>query len=200
MSEIEYHLKILIIGESRVGKTCLLLRFTDDIFTEHHVSTIGIDFKTKIMTLNNKNIKMQLWDTAGQERFKTLTKNFYKSADGIVLVYDITDESSFKNVRTWMKQIDEFGSNKTCRILVGNKCDKEESRKVSYEEGQTLAQELNLSFFEASAKENLNVEEVFTSLAKNIMKDEGNLTKIQKNFYLTKENDKKKKIIEKCCK
>jgi len=152
------------------------------------------------MTLNNKNIKMQLWDTAGQERFKTLTKNFYKSADGIVLVYDITDESSFKNVRTWMKQIDEFGSNKTCRILVGNKCDKEESRKVSFEDGQTLAQELNLSFFEASAKESLNVEEVFTTLAKNIMKDEGNLTKIQKNFYLTKENDKKKKIIEKCCK
>ena len=198
MSETEYHLKILIIGESRVGKTCLLLRFTDDIFTDHHVSTIGIDFKTKNLIIDNKQIKMQLWDTAGQERFKTLTKNFYKSADGIVLVYDITDENSFKNVRVWMKQIDDYGNNKTSKILVGNKCDWEENRKVSTEEGQNLAKELSLNFFESSAKDNLNVQEIFITIAKKILMDETNLTKISKNFFLNSE--KKKSFPEKCCK
>jgi small GTP-binding protein len=142
---------------------------------------------------------MQLWDTAGQERFKTLTKNFYKSADGIILVYDITDENSFKNVRIWMKQIDEFGNKKTCKILVGNKCDMEHNRKIATEDGQALAEELKLNFFETSAKENLNVEEVFMTLAKNIMKDEINLTKISKNFALNS-NVKKKNFTDKCCK
>ena len=198
MSDLEYHIKILIIGESRVGKTCLLLRFTEDIFTDHHVSTIGIDFKTKLLVIDNKNIKMQMWDTAGQERFKTLTKNFYKSADGIIVVYDITDENSFKNVRVWMKQIDEYGNNKTCKILVGNKCDDVEKRKISTDEGHNLALELNLNFFESSAKDNHNVQEVFMTLAKNVLKDEGNLAKISKNLSLN--NEKKRRFTEKCCK
>ena len=107
MSSQKYnHLfKLLIIGESGVGKTCLLLRFTDDLFTSNHLTTIGIDFKIKIINLDNKLIKLQIWDTAGEERFRTITKTYYKGAHGIILTYDVTDINSFKNIRNWIKQI-----------------------------------------------------------------------------------------------
>ena len=161
--------KLLIIGESGVGKTCLLLRFTDDSFTANHLTTIGIDFKIKIINLENKLIKLQIWDTAGQERFRTITKTYYKGAHGIILTYDVTDETSFKNIKNWIKQIEQNAQNNVCKVLVGNKCDKPD-RKVSEEEGRTLAKEYNMSFFETSAKTNQNVEETFTFLTKEILK------------------------------
>ena len=170
MSSRKYdHLfKLLIIGESGVGKTCLLLRFTDDSFTANHLTTIGIDFKIKIINLENKLIKLQIWDTAGQERFRTITKTYYKGAHGIILTYDVTDQNSFKNIRNWIKQIEANAQTSVKKVLVGNKCDKPD-RVVTEEEGKKLADDYNMSFFETSAKTNQNVTEVFTYLTKEIL-------------------------------
>ena len=161
--------KLLIIGESGVGKTCLLLRFTDDSFTANHLTTIGIDFKIKIINLHEKLIKLQIWDTAGQERFRTITKTYYKGAHGIILTYDVTDETSFKNIKNWIKQIEQNAQNNVCKVLVGNKCDKPD-RKVSEEEGKALAEEYKMSFFETSAKTKQNVNETFNFLTEEILK------------------------------
>lgn len=161
--------KLLIIGESGVGKTCLLLRFTDDSFTANHLTTIGIDFKIKIINLENKLIKLQIWDTAGQERFRTITKTYYKGAHGIILTYDVTDENSFKNIKNWIKQIEQNAQTNVCKVLVGNKCDKPD-RKVSEEEGRKLANDFGMNFFETSAKSNQNVNETFTFLTREILK------------------------------
>merc|ERR1711976_211018 len=160
--------KLLIIGESGVGKTCLLLRFTDDSFTANHLTTIGIDFKIKIINLEEKLIKLQIWDTAGQERFRTITKTYYKGAHGIILTYDVTDENSFKNIRNWVKQIEQNAQNNVCKVLVGNKSDRDD-RKVTYDAGNSLATEYNMQFFETSAKTNYNVNETFTYLTREIL-------------------------------
>ena len=186
--------KLLIIGESGVGKTCLLLRFTDDSFTANHLTTIGIDFKIKIINLENKLIKLQIWDTAGQERFRTITKTYYKGAHGIILTYDVTDETSFKNIKNWIKQIEQNAQNTVCKVLVGNKCDKPD-RKVSEEQGKALAQEYGMPFFETSAKSNQNVTETFTFLTREIL--EKNATSPNLNANTLTKKDKQKK--EKCC-
>ncbi len=166
----DYLFKILIIGESGVGKTCLLLRFTEDSFTTTFLTTIGIDFKIKIINLENKLIKLQIWDTAGQERFRTITKTYYKGAHGIILTYDVTDQDSFKNIRNWIKQIEANAQGNVKRVLVGNKCDKPD-RVVTEEEGKKLADDFNMSFFETSAKTNQNVNEVFQFLTQEILKN-----------------------------
>ena len=186
--------KLLIIGESGVGKTCLLLRFTDDSFTANHLTTIGIDFKIKIINLENKMIKLQIWDTAGQERFRTITKTYYKGAHGIILTYDVTDETSFKNIKNWIKQIEQNAQNNVCKVLVGNKCDKPD-RKVSEEEGKALAGEYKMSFFETSAKTNQNVNETFNFLTKEILK---NTTPTQTGG--TKIGDTNNVSKQRCCK
>ena len=165
----DFLFKLLIIGESGVGKTCLLLRFTDDSFTQNHLTTIGIDFKIKIINIEDKLIKLQIWDTAGQERFRTITKTYYKGAHGIILTYDVTDQNSFKNIRNWIKQIEANAQTSVKKVLVGNKCDKPD-RVVTEEEGKKLADDYSMSFFETSAKTNQNVGEVFTYLTKEILK------------------------------
>lgn len=114
-------------------------------------------------------IKLQIWDTAGQERFRTITKTYYKGAHGIILTYDVTDENSFKNIKNWIKQIEQNAQTNVCKVLVGNKCDKPD-RKVTEEEGKKLAADFNMSFFETSAKSNQNVNETFTFLTKEILK------------------------------
>ena len=189
--------KLLIIGESGVGKTCLLLRFTDDSFTANHLTTIGIDFKIKIINLENKLIKLQIWDTAGQERFRTITKTYYKGAHGIILTYDVTDINSFKNIRNWIKQIEQNAQNTVCKVLVGNKCDKND-RAVSFEEGQKLAKEYGMEFFETSAKSNTNVNETFTFLTKEILKNSE--TKTKNGNIIIDDKDKKNTVNKgKCC-
>ena len=192
----DYLFKLFIIGESGVGKTCLLLRFTDDSFTANHLSTIGIDFKIKIINLENKLIKLQIWDTAGQERFGTKSKAYYKGAHGIILTYDVTDANSFKNIRNWIKQIEANAQTSVKKVLVGNKCDKPD-RVVTKDEGKKLADDYNMSFFETSAKTNQNVTEVFNFLTKEILesnagKTEGGGKKLEKK---DNKNDKKG-----CCK
>ena len=197
-SKYDHLFKLLIIGESGVGKTCLLLRFTDDSFTANHLTTIGIDFKIKIINLEDKQIKLQIWDTAGQERFRTITKTYYKGAHGIILTYDVTDENSFKNIRNWVKQIEQNAQSNVCKVLVGNKCDRED-RKISYEEGAKLASEFKMQFFETSAKSNYNVNETFTYLTKEILsssepKSDGNKININPNKGGGSKKD------DKCCK
>ncbi|XP_010452232.1 PREDICTED: ras-related protein RABE1d isoform X1 [Camelina sativa] len=168
-SDYDYLIKLLLIGDSGVGKSCLLLRFSDDTFTTSFITTIGIDFKIRTVELDGKRIKLQIWDTAGQERFRTITTAYYRGAMGILLVYDVTDESSFNNIRNWMKNIEQHASDNVNKILVGNKADMDESKRaVPTAKGQALADEYGIKFFETSAKTNLNVENVFLSIAKDI--------------------------------
>ena len=162
--------KILTIGESGVGKTCILRRFVEDKFLKNHLATIGIDFKTKTLNINNQEIKLKIWDTAGQERFRNITTQYYKGADGIVLVYDVTDEASFDKIKDWMDQIlSNTNKAEICLILLGNKCDIEK-RSISYEQGKTLANELQVNFFETSAQTGQNIKDAFETLTADIMK------------------------------
>ncbi|WZY81004.1 hypothetical protein YC2023_027388 [Brassica napus] len=189
-ADYDYLIKLLLIGDSGVGKSCLLLRFSDGSFTTSFITTIGIDFKIRTIELDTKRIKLQIWDTAGQERFRTITTAYYRGAMGILLVYDVTDESSFNNIRNWIRNIEQHASDKVNKILVGNKADMDESKRaVPTSKGQALADEYGIKFFETvsqtlshennldsigricllkSAKTNLNVEEVFFSIAKDI--------------------------------
>ena len=165
--QYDYLIKLLIIGDSGVGKTCFLLRFSDDNFTASHLTTIGIDFKLKTMDIDGKTIKLQIWDTAGQERFRTITQTYYKGAMGIILAYDCTDENSFNNIRNWVQQIKMHASDNVSKVLIGNKCDRPD-KKITTEQGESLANELGIKFFETSAKTNINVGETFKFIAKEI--------------------------------
>ena len=165
MPKNEYFFKILILGDSTVGKTCFLTRYTDKRFESNYLATVGIDYKLKNIKLNdNKTVKLQIWDTIGQDRFRSITKNYYKGAQGIVLIYDITEKDTFKSVKEWVKSIKNEADEKVVVILVGNKIDCIEERKVSKEEGENLAKELSLPFYECSAKTDTNINEVFTDL------------------------------------
>ncbi|KAJ1903918.1 GTP-binding protein, partial [Tieghemiomyces parasiticus] len=149
---------------------CLLLRFSDDSFTPSFITTIGIDFKIRTIELDGKRIKLQIWDTAGQERFRTITTAYYRGAMGILLVYDVTDERSFNNIHNWIRNVEQYANEGVNRILVGNKCDMDEKKVISKEQGQALAEEHQIRFLETSAKSNINVEEAFFSLARDIKK------------------------------
>ncbi|KAL8371933.1 hypothetical protein RB595_001643 [Gaeumannomyces hyphopodioides] len=163
-------IKLLLIGDSGVGKSCCLLRFSEDSFTPSFITTIGIDFKIRTIELDGKRVKLQIWDTAGQERFRTITTAYYRGAMGILLVYDVTDERSFNNIRTWFANVEQHASEGVNKILIGNKCDWEEKRAVSTEQGQALADELGIPFLEVSAKGNINIDKAFYSLASDIKK------------------------------
>jgi len=169
-AKYDYLIKLLLIGDSGVGKSCLLLRYSDDSFTSSFITTIGIDFKIKSILIDESKVKLQIWDTAGQERFRTITTAYYRGAMGILLVYDVADETSFGNVRNWMRQIDQNAAENVNRILIGNKCDVDAAeRKVSFEQGKALADEFGIKFFETSAKLNTNVDTAFMSISKDIV-------------------------------
>ncbi|SPP78490.1 blast:Ras-related protein Rab-10 [Drosophila guanche] len=131
--------KLLLIGDSGVGKTCILFRFSDDAFTSTFISTIGIDFKIKTVELRGKKIKLQIWDTAGQERFHTITTSYYRGAMGIMLVYDITNEKSFENIVKWLRNIDEHANEDVEKMILGNKCDMTDKRVVNKERGEAVS-------------------------------------------------------------
>ena len=163
----DYLIKLIIIGDAGVGKTCFLLRFSDNSFTTSHISTIGMDFKIKTLNIDGKNIKLQIWDTAGQERFRTITQTYYKGAMGIILAYDCTDEKSFGNIRNWVKQIEQHANQNVVKLLVANKADRDD-RIIDAGQGQELADEYGMSFFETSAKTGMNVQEAFYKIAQEI--------------------------------
>eukprot|EP01135_Chromosphaera_perkinsii_P007998 Nk52_evm70s1073 gene=Nk52_evmTU70s1073 len=166
----DYLIKLLLIGDSGVGKSCLLLRFSEDSFTPSFITTIGIDFKVRTIELDGKRIKLQIWDTAGQERFRTITTAYYRGAMGILLVYDVTDEKSFNNIRNWIRNIEQHASENVNRVLIGNKCDMTDKKVVDQVQGEALAEEYGITFTECSAKTGQGVEEAFISLAKAIKK------------------------------
>jgi len=166
----DYLIKLLLIGDSGVGKSCLLLRFCEDSFTPSFITTIGIDFKIRTVEIDGKKIKLQIWDTAGQERFRTITTAYYRGAMGILLVYDVTDEKSFMSIRNWIANVDQFAQDSVNRILVGNKCDMTTKKVVEYSSGKALADEFGIRFLETSAKNSTNVDEAFISLARDIKK------------------------------
>jgi Ras-related protein Rab-8A len=166
----DFLIKLLLIGDSGVGKSCLLLRFSDDSFTTSFITTIGIDFKIKTIELDGKRIKLQIWDTAGQERFRTITTAYYRGAMGILLVYDVTDEQSFQNIRNWIRNIEQHAADNVDKILIGNKCDMISEKVVETSRGQELADEYDIKFFETSAKSNVNVVEGFIAIATDIKK------------------------------
>jgi Ras-related protein Rab-8A len=192
-AECDVNLKILLLGDTSVGKTCFLLRFIEDTFTHNHISTIGVDYKIKLVSFNGQLIKLQVWDTAGQDRFRCITKNYFRGSDGIMLIYDITNQASFNNIRNWISQIKDSLGDEASITLVGNKVDLESNRIVSIEDGGKLANEYNFSFFETSAKENINVEEAFLDLTKEMLNR--TKTKVRADSLTKKQMSKTKK----CC-
>ncbi len=162
--------KVLLLGDSTVGKTCFLLRYCDKSFQDAHLSTIGLDYRLKTMTLkNNKTIKLQIWDTAGQDRFRAITKNYYKGANGIILIYDVTNSQTFENVKNWITQIKEEASKNVVIYLAANKIDVADDLKViTPEEGQKMADEYHMPFFETSAKEGININEIFEDIVEKV--------------------------------
>lgn len=161
--------KILLIGDSGVGKTCILCRFANNEFNRSHISTIGIDFKMKTIVVEGKRIRVQMWDTAGQERYETITTQYYRRAQGIILVYDITREETFRNIQKWLRYVDEHANNNVQRLLLANKCDAEDERTVWKDQGSRLAAEKNIKFFETSAQSNINIDEAFTEICQQIL-------------------------------
>ncbi|KAF0410789.1 ras-domain-containing protein [Gigaspora margarita] len=162
----DYLIKLVLIGGNDVGKSALLLRFSDDSFTPSFVTTIGIDFKTRIIGLDGKRIKLQTWVMAGQERFRTITTAYCRGAMGILLVYDVTNERSFNNIRNWLSNIEQHAHEDVNKILIGNNCHLVEKKVITKEQGKALADENGIKFFEVSAKANINVEEAFFALVR----------------------------------
>lgn len=166
-NEYDYLFKLLLIGDSGVGKSCLLLRFADNTYTQDYISTIGVDFKIRTIELDGKTIKLQIWDTAGQERFRTITSSYYRGAHGIIIVYDVTDQESFNNVKQWLQEIDRYATSGVMKLLVGNKADLAD-KVVDYTAAKEFSEALDIPFLETSALSSSNVEQAFYAMASQI--------------------------------
>lgn len=164
----DYILKFIIIGNSSVGKSNLLSMFTDKRFHSDHTMTIGVEFGTKIISSKNKKCKIQIWDTAGQEAFRSITRTYYRGTIGCLIVYDITNRSSFDSISFWIEDLKKNCDPSICIALVGNKMDLEHKRVVSTEEGKDLAERHNMIFFETSAKNGTNVDTCFYNIVDRI--------------------------------
>ncbi|KAJ8905027.1 hypothetical protein NDN08_001539 [Rhodosorus marinus] len=169
----DYLFKLLLIGDSSVGKSCLLLRFSDGSFNESQMSTIGVDFKIRTLELDKKTFKLQIWDTAGQERFRTIAAAYYRGAQGIIIVYDVTNKQSFENVEMWLSEVNKYGSGDVNKLLVGNKSDLTGKREVETERGKELAESNGMKFLETSAKTAENVEEAFLTMTREVFQQIG---------------------------
>ena len=199
----EINVKILIIGDTNVGKTSLLLRYIDDYFPDKHMATIGVEYRVKAIEYRGFKIKLQLWDTAGQERFHSITKNFFQNADGILFVYDITNKKSFKGVKNWIKESEEIKDD-IQKIIVGNKCDMIHQRVVTNQEVEKYCNENKIDFIETSAKDNINLKEVFNKIIELIFKDKSDeeiikefKPKMQNSSILSHSRKDNKKVS--CC-
>uniref|UniRef100_A0A1L8DV38 Ras-related protein Rab-43 n=1 Tax=Nyssomyia neivai TaxID=330878 RepID=A0A1L8DV38_9DIPT len=166
----DFLFKIVLIGDCGVGKSCVVERFKSGNFVERHGNTIGVDFSMKTVNIEGKKIKLQIWDTAGQERFRTITQSYYRSANGVIIVYDITKRSSFLNLQRWIEEVRRYTASSVILILIGNKCDMESLREVEFSEAEAMCEFVPEILFvmETSAKENTNVEEAFLCLAKEL--------------------------------
>ncbi len=186
-------LKIIIVGDPNVGKSNIINQFTDLIYNESYISTIGIDFKIREIEIDDIVLKLQLWDTAGQERFRTISNCYYRGANGILLVYDVTNNQSFENICYWQKEVEKFAKYNVIQLLVANKCDLIEKRVVTEQQGRELANKLLIPYMETSAKLNQNITEVMIEMTKMIVKIENRVFKSPINLIYS-EN-----LNEKCC-
>lgn len=164
--DYQYLFKIIIIGDSGVGKSCILLRFAEDTFSEYYVSTIGVDFKIRTIESNGSLIKLQIWDTAGQERFRTITASYYRGAHGIIVVFDLSDPESFRNVKQWLIECEHYARQCISKTLVGNKSDLK--RYVSTDEASNYAESMGLNYIETSAKNADNIDTLFYQMTEKI--------------------------------
>lgn len=193
MDEVDYLFKVLLVGNSGVGKSTIVERYVDDRFNEMHLATIGVDFKIKSLFVDDKKVKLQIWDTAGQERFRSITTSYYRGAHGIFIVYDVTNRKSFDEVKNWFREAGIFHILPKNILLVGNKIDFISKREVSTQEGIELADNMGCSFIETSAKVSLDsvthsgVNEMFERMAR--------MLKTQK-ILSNKINDKKITVSE----
>lgn len=193
--KLESKIQLIVVGESCVGKTSLLYKYSQDCFIEKHLATVGIEFFTKVEKINGRKIRVKIWDTAGQELYKSITKNFYRNSDGVIIVYDVTDRESFEKVQEWVQSISENTDTEKNiqKVLVANKVDL--TRKVTKEEGMKLAEKYNIPFFEASAKLDIGIKDfmtkILTDVLDNVSVDMSRVTLDQKL-----DNRKNKK---KCC-
>ena len=198
--------KILLIGDSGVGKTSVILRFTKNIFQEEFLNSIGVDFKSKDLNIDGKKVKLQIWDTAGQERFRTITASYYRGAHAIAIAFDLTQRISYEHVKRWMNDINKFAKENVLKFLIGNKSDLINERKVYYEEARALASQMNSTYFEVSAKKDENINEFFEAATKiylikfnkyNFSEEKNNKIVLDKK-NVKKNNKKEKKKNENC--
>nr|XP_002748751.2 ras-related protein Rab-37 isoform X3 [Callithrix jacchus] len=161
--------KVMLLGDSGVGKTCFLIQFKDGAFLSGtFIATVGIDFRNKLVTVDGMRVKLQIWDTAGQERFRSVTHAYYRDAQALLLLYDITNKASFDNIRAWLTEIHEYAQRDVVIMLLGNKADMSSERVIRSEDGETLAREYGVPFLETSAKTGMNVELAFLAIAKEL--------------------------------
>ena len=189
-------IKIITLGETAVGKSSFIIRYAQDKFSSNYISTLGLDYRQrKIKLEDGREINLRLFDTAGQERYKSISVNLIKKANGILLIYDITNKDSFNSIGKWMESIDEVSSANTKVILVGNKIDMEGERQVTKEEGERRAKEYNIPFYETSCKNGININEVFSRITKEILNKKENID----NSKGEKLNNYKKNKKSTCC-
>ena len=200
-----YEGKIITLGDSQVGKTCLIYRFADNTFIDSYLSTIGIDSKSKVVELDkDRKIKLIVYDTAGQERFKSLSANYIKKADGILIVYDVTNKQSFINVENWIKSAKEDMNKNIPIYLIGNKSDLEEERQISEENGRNISEQYNLKFYETSCRTGKNIEKCFQDMGNelyNIIEEKKNKKEGQdnKDDYESLQIEIREGKKKKCC-
>ncbi|XP_046575278.1 ras-related protein Rab-43-like [Haliotis rubra] len=172
--QFDYLFKIVLIGDAGVGKTCVVQRFKSGTYTEKHGSTIGVDFTMKTLNIDGKLVKLQIWDTAGQERFRTITQSYYRSANGVIIAYDITKRSTFDNIPRWLEDVKRYAGTSIVQLMIGNKKDLESLREVSGEEAKNYAHNCGmLDSLETSAKDNTNIDEAFMQMAKELKRRYG---------------------------
>ena len=169
LSQDEIPIKIMILGNTSVGKTSFIIKYTENTFQEVYLSTIGIDYKIKKLTYNEQKYNLYIYDTTGEERFRSLSFNLIKFTEGVILMYDITNKSSFKSIPEWIESAREHKGENYPIIIIGNKIDLEEKRKITTEEGENLAKKYGLDFFEISNKEDINIKEAIFTLFKKVL-------------------------------
>ena len=198
-AKADFNFKFVMIGDTGSGKSCILLRFADDTYTETYITTIGVDFRFRTVTVEGKTCKLQIWDTAGQERYRTITSAYYRGADAIVMVYDITSMDSFKHVNDWLLEVKRYTKEDTLNLLIGNKCDMEAERQVSKQQGEKFATDLNVPFLETSAKDGTNVDPAFLMLTKKLMERDSNKKNDVSNGGVKIGRNGETKAASNCC-
>ncbi|XP_015609245.1 ras-related protein Rab-21 [Cephus cinctus] len=187
-----YNFKVVLLGEGKVGKTSLVLRYVEDMFNDKHIITTQASFLKKKLNINGKRINLDIWDTAGQEKFHALGPIYYRMSNGAILVYDITDEESFKKVKDWVKELKKMLGNDVLLVIAGNKLDLENDRNVTVEEAEAYAKQVGAVHFQTSAKLNQNIEELFLDLTRRMM---AHASEVEQKSTLTRTNSTRRNVV-----